>query len=82
MSPLCFHIVFVHCAAICQEVAVIPLLTLTSIDREVQFMDVFSLTIKSDASCEHKEPFSLKSKHKVNGQRKLIALWLSSLLSE
>ena len=60
MNPLCFHIVCVHCAAICREVAVIPLLTLTSIDREVQFVDVFSLTIKSDASCEHRVIFIKK----------------------
>lgn len=60
------------------EVAFIPLLTLMSTDREVHFLDVFSLPIKCYASCKQQESFSLKSKHEINGQSKLIAPWLGS----
>lgn len=80
--PHVFITICVHSTAICRDVAIIPLQTLMSADREVHFVDVFSLTIKSYASCEQEESFSLKSKHKVNGHSKLIAPLLSSLLSK
>lgn len=64
------------------EGAFIPLLTLMSTDREAHFVDVFSLPIRCNASCKQQKSFSLKSKHEISGQSKLIAPWLGSLLSE